>query len=91
MSQPENKTPWIQWTEENEATGEVADIFQRWRQANPDRERFPEILQCFSGSPEVLQGILNLSYPLQFTDGALTRAQKELIGTYVSALNQCVY
>lgn len=41
--------------------------------------------------PDFLEQVYNFSYGLQFADGYLTRRQKELIGTYVSALNECPY
>lgn len=82
---------WIQWQEDDEATGEVAEIYANWKAANPHREKMPEILKCFSNNAQVLRSMLDLSYPLHFNDGFLTRRQKEMIATYVSALNQCPY
>jgi len=83
--------PHIKWVEDDEATGEVAEIYAAWKKANPHRESMPEILKCFSNRPDVLKSILALSYPLHFQDGFLNRRQKEMIATYVSALNQCPY
>ncbi len=76
---------------EAEATGPLAEIYDSWLRANPHRENVPDILKCFGHKPEVLDGVLALSYPLQFSDGFLTRCDKERIATYVSALNQCPY
>ena len=70
---------------------EVAELYDRWKKDNPGRDRMPDILKCFSGSPVFLKGMLDVSYPLHFEDGALTRRVKEMIATYVSALNQCPY
>ena len=83
----------INCIEESEATGEIKQIFDRWRSANPDRTEFLAILKCFgaAGSPEVLQGLMAFCYPLQFTDGQIGRRMKEMIGAYVSGLNQCPY
>lgn len=86
-----HQKPWIAWVDDAEADGEVGDIYNRWKAANPTREFFPEILKCFSGNAEVLRGVLDFTYPLQFNDGQLTRKQKELIATFVSALNKCKY
>jgi hypothetical protein len=83
--------PFIDWIEDEQASGQIAEIYQNWKQANPHRERMPEILKCFSSNPLVLKSMLQLSYPLHFSDGHLTRQQKEMLATYVSALNQCPY
>lgn len=84
-------SPWIQWVADEDATGEIGTIYHRWKQANPDRDEFPAILKCFSHDARILQGVLDFCYPLQFEDGALPRSTKELVATFVSALNQCRY
>ena len=83
--------PWIDWVDDEEATGEVAEIYSAWKSANPERERMADILKCFSLRPDFLKSLIDFSYPLHFTDGYLTRRQKEMIATYASALNQCEY
>lgn len=50
----------------------------------------PAILQTMSLRPDFLSAIDQASR-LHFTDGALTRAQHEMIASYVSALNRCRY
>ena len=81
----------IRSIDDDDAQGELAQIYASWKAANPHRERMPDILKCFSLRPDVLQAVLDLSYPLQFRDGALSRRMKEMIATLVSALNQCPY
>jgi uncharacterized peroxidase-related enzyme len=83
--------PFIPWVEEHEATGKVAEIYNLWKSENPDRDAVPFVLKCFSLRPDFLESVYNFSYKLQFADGYLTRRQKELIGTYVSSLNNCPY
>ncbi|MDP6443081.1 MAG: carboxymuconolactone decarboxylase family protein [Pirellulaceae bacterium] len=83
--------PFINWVEDDQATGPVADIYDAWKQANPQREKMPDILKCFSSRADVLGKVIELSYPLHFQDGSLTRRTKEMIATLVSALNQCPY
>ena len=82
---------YIRSIDDDDAQGELAQIYASWKAANPQRERMPDILKCFSLRPDVLQAVLDLSYPLQFRDGALSRRMKEMIATLVSALNQCPY
>lgn len=83
--------PFIRWVDDEEATGKVAEIYDFWKSQNPGRDRVPQILKCFSLRPDFMEQAINFSYGLQFADGFLTRRQKELIGTYVSALNECPY
>jgi hypothetical protein len=83
--------PFIRWVTDEEASGQVGDIYRKWRQANPTRSMMPEILKCFSPNPNLLQSMNDFSYPLHFADGHLTRRQKEMIATLVSGLNQCLY
>ena len=81
----------IDWIEEAEATGEIAELYAHWFAHNPDRKEFPAILKCFSQSADVLRSMMDLSYNVHFRDAHLTRRVKELIATFVSALNQCPY
>ncbi len=83
--------PFIDWVDDDEATGEVAEVYAAWKAANPQRDRIPSILKCFSARPDFLKAVTDFSYPLHFQDGHLTRRIKETIATYVSALNQCRY
>lgn len=83
--------PFVDWVDDDEATGEVAEVYAAWKAANPQREHIPEILKCFSARPDFLKAVVGFSYPLHFQDGHLTRRVKETIATYVSALNQCPY
>ena len=82
---------WIRWIKESEATGPVKETYSKWMANNPGRKEIPEILKCFSLRPDLLSSVIDISYPLQFSDGFLTRRQKEMIATYVSALNGCRY
>jgi alkylhydroperoxidase family enzyme len=83
--------PWINWIEDDEAEGAVAEVYDSWKALNPERLSIPDILKCFSPRPDFLRQVMEFSNTVQFTDGHLTRQEKELIATYVSALNQCPY
>ena len=82
---------FIKWIDEDQAEGEVRTLYEGWRTANPQREHVPDILKCFSVRPDVLRNMLELTYPLHFAEGFLTRRIKEMIATLVSGLNQCPY
>ena len=75
--------------EEREAEGPLADIYARTK-AQSVANVVPEILRTMSLRPDFLAAIDQASR-LHFTDGALTRAQHEMIASYVSALNKCRY
>lgn len=76
--------------EEPDASGEVADLFERYRQ-HFDRPAVPGILKCFATHPAVLRHMMGLAESFLFVDGHLTRRQKEAIATLVSTENQCLY
>lgn len=83
--------PRIRWVEESEATGDAAAAYAEWFAANPGRPAVPGILKCFSLRPDFFRDVDAMSGRIHFADGHLTRRQKEMIATYVSALNRCPY
>ena len=81
----------IGWIEDEQATGEVAEIYEQWKADHPGRDRMPDILKCFSLRPDFLRALIGFSYPLHFAEGHLDRRTKEMIATFVSGLNRCPY
>lgn len=81
----------IRWVEEPEATGEAAAAYADWSAANPGRAAIPGILKCMSPRPDFFRDVVGFSDRLHFSDGHLDRRTKEMIATYVSALNRCPY
>ena len=81
----------IRWIEESEATGEAAEVYAAWLAANPGRPAIPGILKCLSQRPDLLRDMNDVSDRIHFSEGHLTRRVKEMIATYVSALNRCPY
>ena len=75
--------------EESDATGPLGEIYRHAKENSP-AGIVPEILRTMSLRPDFLQAI-DLASVLHFTDGTLTRAQHEMIASYVSALNRCRY
>ena len=80
----------IRWVEDSEAQGELAELYQTMRAAHP-LGQVPAIMRTMSLRPDFLRLIREAGNQLHFTDGALTRAQHEMIASYVSALNRCHY
>ncbi|HET7421263.1 MAG TPA: hypothetical protein VFL27_12875 [Candidatus Dormibacteraeota bacterium] len=82
-------TARIKMVDERDATGRLAELYARTK-ARSAAKVVPEILRTMSLRPEFLDAVNDASR-LHFTDGALTRAQHEMIASYVSALNHCRY
>lgn len=80
--------PRIAWVDEDSATGPIADLYAAARARSG---RVADIVKTFSGRPEALQGMLAFSAVHFGPDTALTRVQRELIATHVSALLRCHY
>lgn len=76
--------------QEDAATGAVARSYADYRErfGRPD---VPGILKCFATHPPLLEQMIALASSLLFTEGHLPRSVKEMIATYVSALNDCPY
>jgi hypothetical protein len=79
----------IKMVDEADATGPLADLYAAAK-ARSVSGVVPAILQTMSLRPDFLAAI-DAASRMHFSDGALTRAQHEMIASYVSALNRCRY
>ncbi len=79
----------IAWVEDVDAEGPLAELYAQLRAESP-RGEVPAILRTMSLRPDFLLAIAQ-AVQLHFSDGALSRAQHEMIASYVSALNRCHY
>jgi hypothetical protein len=79
----------IAWVEDGDASGELAELYRELKTRSL-RGTVPDILRTMSARPDFLRAIDQASR-LHFTDGALSRAEHEMIASYVSALNRCHY
>jgi uncharacterized peroxidase-related enzyme len=80
--------PRIAWIEDKDASGETAEIFAHIRTAFGGE--IPDLLRAFSQRPGFMAA-MSTSAAVHFAPGALTRAQHEMIATYVATLSQCTY
>jgi len=80
----------IRIVEDGEARGEVAAVYEEWRRKT-GRKLVPGIYKCFSPRPDFLRQVMAIANGVHFCAGHLTRRAKEMIATYVSALNHCHY
>ena len=81
--------PRIKWIEDDEAEGAVREVFETVKNTSP-RGNVAPIMRTMSLRPDFLAA-MSAASSLHFSDGALTRAQHEMIASYVSALNRCHY
>src|SRR6202161_1981995 len=80
----------IRIIEDAEATGETAAAYDFWR-AGSGRQQVPGIIKCFGARPDLLRRVIDLGNTVHFSEGHLSRRNKEMIPTYVSDLNRCPY
>lgn len=81
--------PRIAWVEDVDAQGQLAECYAAMKEMNPFGDgKVPDVFRAMSQRPEFLAGVMSL-LPVHFGDGHLTRAQKEMIASYVSVINRC--
>ncbi len=78
---------WIEMIGEKEATGELAELYAAERSS----WGVDNILKIHSLNPPSLKAHIILYRTLMYGKSGLTRAQREMIGTVVSAMNRCEY
>jgi hypothetical protein len=80
------RTARIKWIDESdERAAEVYKMF------GGGQGRVPEIIKTMSLEPELMEAIANVAQRFHFRDGYLPRRTKEMVASYVSALNKCKY
>ncbi len=83
--------PFIDWIDESEATGDVAEGYAFYFKNRPDRQRVADIIKCFSHRPDFMKQVMDFSWAVHFADGHLSERVKEMIATLVSGENRCPY
>ena len=79
---------WIRTISEEQATGQLAEIYGQLRKTFPV---VPNVLKAFSMRPELLAHLRGVATTATFGGSRLTRSQEEMIATVVSSLNRCHY
>jgi alkylhydroperoxidase family enzyme len=88
-SSPAVPAAWIETVHENDAEGLLRELYEReW-----DRERnlVDNILKVHSLHPETLRAHIDLYRTVMYGQSKVTRAEREMIGVVVSAINKCHY
>ena len=89
MDSAEKPIAWIETVPEAGATGELKRAYRRASDAKSGK--VDHIMKIHSLHPASLIDHLHLYKTLMFGDSPLTRAQREMIGVVVSAINRCEY
>jgi alkylhydroperoxidase family enzyme len=79
--------PRIAWVEDADATGRLAELYAAARKRSG---HVADIMRTMSLRPDFMEAIMAAAR-LHFTEGALSRAQHEMIASHVAALNRCHY
>jgi len=80
--------PFIKTINEQDATGPLADLYKRY--ANPDGS-VDQVLKVHALNPASLEAHCQLYIQSCHKPSPLSRAEREIIGTTVSRLNNCTY
>ena len=80
---------WIETIAEDKATGELERAYRR--AADPKTGQVDHIMKIHSLHPASLLDHQHLYKTLMYGDSPLSRAQREMIGVVVSAINRCEY
>jgi uncharacterized peroxidase-related enzyme len=79
---------WIKCVEEKEATGKLKEYYEHIKRT---RDKIANILKVQSLNPDALKAHLDLYLAIMYGKSSLTRIQREMIATVVSAANNCAY
>ena len=80
---------WIETVAEEDASGELRRAYVRSGDAQTGT--VDHIMKIHSLNPASLVDHLHLYKTLMYADSPLSRAQREMIGVVVSAINRCEY
>ena len=80
---------WIETVAEEDASGELKRAYLRGGDAKTGN--VDHIMKIHSLNPASLVDHLHLYKTLLYADSPLSRAQREMIGVVVSAINRCEY
>ena len=80
--------PWIKTVPEESATGSVRE---QYKSAIARAGKVYQVVKVMSLNPAVMRASIDLYIALMKGPSGLTRRQRELIATTVSALNRCPY
>ena len=89
MAATERPIAWIDTVPEADAGGELKRAYKR--AGDPQSGKVDHIMKIHSLSPSSLHAHQRLYKTLMHAESPLSRAQREMIGVVVSAINRCEY
>ena len=94
LAEQESKAPIratnLSVVSEAEAPADIQLLYAQFRNTF-GRPEVPGILQCFATHPPLLEHMMGIAETMLFSAGALGRANKEMLATFVSSQNHCDY
>ncbi|MDQ3400212.1 MAG: hypothetical protein M3470_04355 [Chloroflexota bacterium] len=80
--------PWITTVAAEHATGVLKDLFARFK---IERGRMFTPYEVFTNNGPALAAVAELNTAIRFGPSDVSRPQREMIATLVSALNDCTF
>jgi len=83
--------PWIKTVPPEKAEGLVKEVYETRIGPSANRGNISPIRRVQSLNPEALYYWMHLNNTILYGKSGLSRAEKEMIATVVSAVNHCSY
>ena len=83
--------PWIKTVSPEKAEGLVKDVYNIRVGPSANRNNVSPIRQVQSLNPEALFHWMQLNNTILYGESGISRAEKEMIATVVSAVNHCSF
>lgn len=80
---------WIEMVDEDKAEGKLKEVYEKI--TGRGSSKVAHILKVHSLNPQVLEDHLNLYKTIMFAGSNISRKQREMVATVVSAINDCHY
>lgn len=80
---------WIEMVDEDKAEGKLKEAYEKI--TGRGSSKVAHILKVHSLNPQVLEDHLNLYKTIMFAGSNISRKQREMVATVVSAINDCHY
>lgn len=80
---------WIEKVDEDKAEGKLKEVYEKI--TGRGSSKVAHILKVHSLNPQVLEDHLNLYKTIMFAGSNISRKQREMVATVVSAINDCHY
>ncbi len=83
--------PWIKTISPEEAEGLVKEVYEKRIGPSANRRNVSPIRRVQSLNPQALYHWMNLNNTILYGESGISRAEREMIATAVSAVNRCSF